>query len=200
MRLGLTLLSVVAATTGAAALTRADTHDNCGTWAQGGECDVNPTFMKAECATACAKAPPSILSQVRKECEGYAKQGECSRNPAFMLGTCRKECDAWEVKTGLAIDRDGQCVQWSLLGECERDPAAMAKKCNTSCTVRQRCARSNFSGWSAGVCDKALRCEAADTMFRCAALAAAGECRKDPAKMAQGCLQTCAEHDVGEAY
>ena len=172
-----------------------DAYDECDAWAQKGECNVNPGFMLVNCANACTKAP-DLRDQMRRECEGYANQGECSRNPSFMLSTCRAECDAWEARIGLKIDRHARCVEWSLFGKCEREPAEMAVQCNTSCTVRRRCLQSNFSGWSIGVCDKALRCEAQDKLMWCKSLAASGKCREDTSKMAQGCLQTCGEQDV----
>ena len=59
------------------------------------------------------------------------------------------------------IDRNSQCVEWSLLGKCKGNPGHdMAKECNTSCTIAQRCAQSSFSGWSIGTCDKVRRIEA----------------------------------------
>eukprot|EP00310_Coccolithus_braarudii_P011173 CAMPEP_0183366894 /NCGR_PEP_ID=MMETSP0164_2-20130417/90498_1 /TAXON_ID=221442 /ORGANISM="Coccolithus pelagicus ssp braarudi, Strain PLY182g" /LENGTH=486 /DNA_ID=CAMNT_0025542729 /DNA_START=15 /DNA_END=1475 /DNA_ORIENTATION=- len=177
-----------------------DTHDLCTTWAEAGECAINPTFMRAECARSCADADklgtvPKV-SQLKKECKGYADMGECARNPAFMLSSCRAECDAWEAREGVKIDRDGRCVQWSILGKCESDAAHMATECNTSCTIHQRCRRSSFSGWSVGVCDKALRCEVADKRSDCVSRAALGECTSDATYMAQKCLATCAANDV----
>ena len=172
-----------------------DKHEMCDSWAESGECSTNPSYMDAECPKACAGAG-KYKSQIRKECEGYAQMGECGRNPAFMLSTCRKECDAWETAKGVRIDRSASCVEWSLLGKCENDVEHMARECNTSCTVAQRCARSTFSGWSVGICDKALRCEVEDKKSNCASLAARGRCRDDATYMAQNCLSTCAELDV----
>jgi len=175
-------------------------EEMCNSWAEAGECASNPSYMAKHCAAACRQAKATgktrsgMRQQMEKECAGYAQAGECSRNPAFMLSTCRKECDAWEERTGLKIDRDSRCVEWSLLGRCEsQDLAAL---CNTSCTVQERCARSTYSGWSVGVCDKALRCEASDKSSGCAARAARGECRSDATRMAQDCLQSCAASDV----
>ena len=174
-----------------------DQHESCRTWAENGECDANPEFMNANCATSCSKANVgSYRSQMKRECAGHAQQGECSRNPAFMLSTCRSECDAWEKQVGLKIDRDASCVEWSILGRCEKDPVRMAAQCNTSCTVHQRCNRSSFTGWSVGICDKALRCEAQDKSSSCVSRAARGECKKDPMRMAVECLQACSAFDV----
>ena len=167
----------------------------CATWAESGECDANPVYMKSECAKACSGAK-SMGSQIRQECAGYADQGECSRNPAFMLSTCRAECDKWEKSHGLLMDRSGLCVQWSILGKCQQEPERMGRECNTSCTVQQNCARSQYGGWSVGICDKALRCEAMDTGAGCASRAASGECRSNPTHMAQQCLTSCASVDV----
>lgn len=172
-----------------------DKHESCQSWAESGECSNNPTYMSDNCAASCKNAN-KYKSQMKRECEGYAQQGECSRNPAFMLSSCRAECDAWEKQHGLKIDRDAMCVQWSLLGECSKDPKGMAKKCNTSCTVQQRCARSTYTGWSVGICDKALRCEPKDQRGDCEQRAKAGACARDPTRMAIECLHSCAEHDV----
>ena len=172
-----------------------DLHENCQRWAEGGECSANPKFMQENCAVSCSKAK-DYSTQIQKECAGYAQMGECSRNPAFMLSTCRRECDAWEAKEGLRIDRDSRCVEWSIVGRCKTDKARMATTCNTSCTVHERCARSTYTGWSVGICDKALRCEAKDTAHDCKRRADQGDCKTDAQKMASVCLSTCAERDV----
>ena len=171
-----------------------DHNENCQQWAETGECAANPKFMQEQCAASCSTAH-DYRSQIRKECDGYAKAGECSRNPAFMLSTCRAECDAWEAEHGLKIDHDASCVEHSMLGRCNQDPD-MAQRCNTSCTVHERCARSTFTGWSVGVCDKALRCETKDKKADCAARAARGGCASEPRKMAIECLNSCATLDV----
>ena len=175
-------------------------HEQCASWAESGECDANPSFMLKECAAACATAKrrgtPVANTQVQKECEGYARMGECVRNPAFMLSTCRRHCDAWERENNIFIDRDFRCVQWSLLGKCERADEFMRTTCNTSCTIHEQCKRSTFSGWSVGICDKALRCEATDKWRGCEEMARGGKCRTDPRNMAINCLSSCRAHDV----
>jgi len=189
-----TIVAVLVAAATAATPTK-DLDENCEHWASTGECTNNPEFMELNCAIACSNAQ-GYLSQIKKECIGYARMGECSRNPAFMLATCAEECNAWEKEHGLKIDRDALCVEWSLLGRCVREPEMMGKTCNTSCTVQQRCASSSYSGWSIGICDKALRCEAKDKRTDCVSRAAKGECRTQPVDMAVDCLSTCAAHDV----
>lgn len=189
------LLLCAAVAAASAAAPKADADENCARWAADGECAKNPQYMASNCAVACAGAG-KYKSQMARECAGYADAGECSRNPAFMLSTCRAECEAWEKKHGLVIDKSGSCVEWSLLGKCESEPARMAAECNTSCTVQRRCRRSTFTGWSIGVCDKALRCEATDRRSNCEKRARAGECRSNPAQMAVDCLASCAAADV----
>jgi hypothetical protein len=85
-----------------AAVYAAAEHEMCESWAESGECESNPAFMKKECTAACANQG-KYKSQIQKECEGYALAGECSRNPAFMLSTCRRECDKWEASKGGAV-------------------------------------------------------------------------------------------------
>ena len=153
--MGLALLIQVAAS----AASVADKFDQCATWASTGECAINPVFMLENCAHACVAAPKptktteQLKAQIRTECAGYANVGECSRNPAFMLKTCRAECDEWESKLGLSIDRNSLCVQWSLLGKCKSDPKRMGTECNTSCTIQWCLHLSHGHGgwwWEAG--------------------------------------------------
>ena len=143
-------------------------------------------------ATARSVPRPHTLSRRSR----LGVRAECSRNPAFMLSSCRSDCEAWEKEHGLKIDRDSSCVEWSILGRCDKEPEWMAKTCNTSCTVHRHCARSTFTGWSVGICDKALRCEARDKRSDCASRAARGGCASDPTTMAVSCLSTCAAKDV----
>ena len=163
----------------------------CKGYAQQGECSRNPAFM---------------LSSCRAECDAWEKEHNVHRrSPPACRGTeaCRSASLLQMLFATLPcavqqlfIDRDSRCVEWSLLGGCKSDPVKMAKQCNTSCTVQERCARSTYSGWSVGICDKALRCEAKDKRGDCAARAAKGECRSSPTKMAVECLNTCASKDV----
>ena len=37
-----------------------DEHETCAVWAKGGECERNPTFMKATCAHSCQSCPAPI--------------------------------------------------------------------------------------------------------------------------------------------
>jgi len=189
------LLAFVSFTAVADSATLRDLHETCASWAEAGECKINPSFMQTECALSCSGVKDRV-SQMDKECAGYAKQGECVRNPAFMLQTCRRYCDDWEKEQGIKMDRDASCVQHSILGRCERPDEFMRANCNTSCTIHQRCGRSSFSGWSIGICDKALRCEATDKKSGCSTWAKQGKCSTDPRNMAIQCLSSCAATDV----
>ena len=180
---------------GARGRIRPDTDEKCGTWAELGECEKNSEFMQSACATSCSTATTKV-TQLQKECAGYAQAGECVRNPAFMLSTCRKECDTWEQQQGIVIDRDWRCVEWSIAGKCKNPTDFIVANCNTSCTINQRCQASNYSGWSIGICDKALRCEAVNKKRNCDALAKKGKCQTDARNMAINCLATCAATDV----
>jgi glutathione peroxidase len=42
-----------------------DTEDGCAHWAEGGECDTNPTYMLQHCATSCAQVTQAHLEQQR---------------------------------------------------------------------------------------------------------------------------------------
>ena len=127
-------------------------------------------------------------------CTRMGMQVSSQASGALLLGpACLTSlCCPWQIK----IDRDSRCVEWSILDKCSADRKRMAQLCNTSCTIHERCARSTFSGWSVGVCDKALRCEVKDKRADCAHRAKLGECTSKPTRMAIDCLSTCAAHDV----
>ena len=203
-----------------------DLHENCQAWAESGECELNDAYMLANCAKSCeskkgyvsqikkecigyakqgecSRNPAFMLSTCRAECDAWEKENN------VRLATCMHAVIAtlrlsqlWPLRTRappasqLRIDRDSRCVEWSLLGQCVKEPARMAKTCNTSCTVHEHCARSNYTGWSVGICDKALRCEPKDKRSDCATRAARGDCAAKPTQMAVDCLSSCAKADI----
>lgn len=59
----------------------------CIQWRDGGECLRNPSFMKAECVSACR----GLVDQ-ETSCGGWARKGECERNPGFMFARCPVAC------------------------------------------------------------------------------------------------------------
>jgi len=73
-----------------------DNKDNCPIWADEGECQANPAFMRAECRLSCNLCTPGEIACVDKSdnCLDWSLRGECEENPSFMLESCRKSCNA----------------------------------------------------------------------------------------------------------
>ena len=50
-----------------AAAVCADSHGGCGSWADGGECEKNPEFMKSSCAESCGFCTPPPMIEVSED-------------------------------------------------------------------------------------------------------------------------------------
>ena len=85
-----------------------DLDEGCAGWAEGGECDANPSFMKAHCNFSCAL------------CTGLAKpKSQPQRLPNSLQGKCR--------------DLSSNCATWAGDGECENNAPYMRENCPLSC-------------------------------------------------------------------
>lgn len=184
-----------------------DEDAHCSAWALAGECERNSHFMLRSCAVACEHVargdiPPDRAGRrgdddahardLVPECEGYAQAGECWRNPAYNMQQCKKSCLAWEQAHGLRLDRLSTCVDSALRGQCGEK--VTAQLCNTSCEIMRLCSLQNVV--NIGVCDKALRCEPIDKGANCRERARAGDCAREPQRMAQHCLASCMAEDL----
>lgn len=82
-----------------------DLDEACVDWAQSGECQANPSYMRETCPRSCGicnggrgfvhpdgppQAPPCVDGDV--ECVAWAEAGECEGNAEFMHTTCKKAC------------------------------------------------------------------------------------------------------------
>ncbi|XP_050727620.1 zinc metalloproteinase nas-4-like isoform X2 [Eriocheir sinensis] len=67
----------------------------CQTWADRGECEVNPVWMNINCRKACRQC--DLISSKRCEdknryCDSWSKMGQCHSNSGYMLLYCKKSC------------------------------------------------------------------------------------------------------------
>jgi len=65
-----------------------NSHEDCYSWAERGECEINPAFMQQTCAKACDRE----LVDTDAGCRAWAAQGDCNTNPKFMRMQCAKTC------------------------------------------------------------------------------------------------------------
>ena len=83
-----------------------DRNDECSVWAEEGQCDTNPGYMKYQCAVSCdtcEEFEEAYLSlregrgegpctDMEHECATWAAMGECAFNPDYMLNECERSC------------------------------------------------------------------------------------------------------------
>nr|QNH72427.1 toxin candidate TRINITY_DN38610_c0_g1_i1 [Pachycerianthus maua] len=107
----------------------------CEKWAKAGECQKNPSFMKASCCLSCTKYKdipienkPTTCKDSQKDCSLWAKKGECQKNPDYMLGSCCASCKDWTC-----VDESVECERWAREGECSKNPEYMGTSCRLSC-------------------------------------------------------------------
>jgi hypothetical protein len=92
-------------------------HECCAIWAEVGECNENPLYMKVWCKVACDQCHPiydsslgsiSVIKYIpipammtsvlldcvnrHRNCEFWAKAGECKNNQNWMFENCRQSC------------------------------------------------------------------------------------------------------------
>ena len=150
------LLNRTASITSAFSSTCVDGNpENCKTWAEDGECEKNPAYMRESCKRSCGMCGGFKKPNVRKgcndeegyECEQRAAKGECHSNKGEMLIRCMKSCDACRWKSLLqdalgCEDKLNNCVTWKDTGECARNPNYMMDTCPVAC---EQCASKRAS-------------------------------------------------------
>jgi len=77
-----------------------DCNSNCKTWADEGECQRNPSYMKATCGPSCGLCQvgdphPSErpdCQDTHRHCHGMAMKGGCHTNHSMMMRDCKRSC------------------------------------------------------------------------------------------------------------
>lgn len=68
-----------------------DEHEHCQSWAEMGECDRNPGFMRTSCELSCT-------DDGHRHCKDWASNGQCFSNPGYMLQSCPMSCSCKNLK------------------------------------------------------------------------------------------------------
>ncbi|XP_055891008.1 zinc metalloproteinase nas-15-like isoform X3 [Biomphalaria glabrata] len=71
-----------------------DTHENCKSWADNGECQANPSWMINNCRKSCEKCEDGSCKNLYDDvqCEIWSQKLECLSNPEWMMKHCTKAC------------------------------------------------------------------------------------------------------------
>lgn len=123
----------------------------CDGWAQTGECDINPLWMKENCKKSCKtcggggggteKPDPAKCDNKwgDQKCQGWANSGECEANPIWMKKWCKKACR--ECKDtgsgsghGNCKDDNQYCESWAESGYCANNWYTQTN-CKKSCNA-----------------------------------------------------------------
>ncbi|KAL9179325.1 hypothetical protein ACHAXT_008615 [Thalassiosira profunda] len=130
-----------------------DAEPECGKWAEVGECDNNPNYMKLYCPISCNSCPdPLDISAEEVELlDEVAKYGKPQRvegkDAPKTLEVVRKTVeymqndiygssathDLSEEILAECTNREELCAFWAAIGECEANKAYMKTKCAPSC-------------------------------------------------------------------
>lgn len=139
-----------------------DTHELCDFWAERGECDINPNYMKPNCRKSCGlcdgdpsqtdksddndNPDDSTYGEIQKfdgdkSLETQQRIQEVNDymfNKVFVkpeYKSVRKECK----------NRHELCAFWAVIGECDANPSYMTLNCAPSCMtcdlidIKNRC-------------------------------------------------------------
>ena len=79
-----------------------DKNSQCGSWANRGECQKNPRYMRPYCQKSCGLCDDFTCRDYNHKCD-WASWGECKRNPAYMLPNCPKSCGLCKTGTFFSL-------------------------------------------------------------------------------------------------
>uniref|UniRef100_A0A0B6ZGJ8 Metalloendopeptidase n=1 Tax=Arion vulgaris TaxID=1028688 RepID=A0A0B6ZGJ8_9EUPU len=181
---------------------------SCYIWANQGECERNPHYMKQECAKACGTCGSDVLSQgeckdvyAKSKCEMWKERGDCTTNQRWMQLSCKATCNLCgdiSIRPQVAcknLNNDGvKCDNWAKDGECSVNAQGMFTNC------RQSCGLCDVEGVeieidNGQVDEDNLDCK--NTNPTCEKWAVGGECETNPQYMIANCRKACNKCDDG---
>ncbi|CAG5136844.1 unnamed protein product, partial [Candidula unifasciata] len=123
-------------------LNRHKSDTECDIWARHGHCNINPGWMKANCALACkvcsgtgtTKGTGVITGGCQdtdSSCASRVAKGGCNNEPSFTLTRCKKSCN----NCNGCRDTNALCGIWAENDHCNINPRYMLKQCQRSCNT-----------------------------------------------------------------
>ena len=164
-----------------------DKHSSCAHWADIGECESNPGFMKSNCAASCSASGTDEGGV--EECRALVAAGACAHDSEVALTRCRASCYR-VLKGNLTEDLEGNCFYWSTDGECDSNPEWMSRSCHRSCAILRNCGRAPESAECAAPFECPLERDR-DDEANCAERARKGECRSGSIWRGDSALLSC---------
>lgn len=159
-----------------------DMNENCAVWAQYDQCNVNPSWMHANCKVSCEICDPTTGGKencvdMNENCEVWANNDECTLNPSWMLPNCPVSCEQCDTTPEEnCIDTNDNCGDWAKYGECTNNPGYMLTNCPRACG-------------QCGGTGTLTTC--GDYNDNCAVWAANDQCNANPGYMNYECKKSC---------
>ncbi|KAL8586258.1 hypothetical protein ACOMHN_003773 [Nucella lapillus] len=190
-----------------------DENASCQAWAQNGQCDANPGYMRKHCRKSCqvcsgngetttnTQTPTGDCVDEQVNCHDWAEGGQCDANPGYMLNHCKKSCHHCDgsgttrttlvpiTTPGSCRNDNPNCGPWASAGYCGTRPDYMLKHCKLSCndcsgsSTNHTTTPSTTTGTSNGNC--------IDHNKYCADWAANNQCNENPDYMHLNCKKSC---------
>jgi len=138
-----------------------DENDRCADWANVGECDANPGYMRSSCRRSCFQCPDQadllaeILEEKRKKMKSYttkelevaADMGTEQKLEDLGFGVSKEQVVARIIAAREHIITAGlddgvkeicknqheDCTTWAVAGECEKNHKYMITSCGPAC-------------------------------------------------------------------
>ena len=119
-----------------------DHNENCVSWANRGECEINPNYMLHFCAKSCQMLLPNMKSPeiafgVKQIVQGeHAERVRQTISAAlnYMNNVVRVNPDKYpEHIASHCRNQEDHCAFWAATGECEKNPAYMKINCAPVC-------------------------------------------------------------------
>ncbi|XP_005104709.2 zinc metalloproteinase nas-15 [Aplysia californica] len=132
---------------------RHNSDTECDVWAKNDHCNINPSWMKKNCAKACGACDTgsgggggtrttvgptttdktgvvvNMCEDAEENCRYWARDGYCDKNPNYNLIYCKKSCN----NCNGCRDAEFLCGLWAKSGHCEKNPRYMLRHCQKSC-------------------------------------------------------------------
>ncbi len=114
-----------------------DKDELCGFWAEHGECEKNPGYMRNSCSKSCNTCPFKLASNSYGEdqdCQGEYKE-ELTRRVEKMDKYMAEEVSKpeYDKVREECKNRHKLCVFWAFQGECDANPSFMLTNCAPAC-------------------------------------------------------------------
>jgi len=121
----------------------ANKADSCCGWAEIGQCDSNPFWMRINCAAACGTCGATLYNAG----EVQSKPGSGCKGNSGPSGPIIPPPKGPPFGTPDCPDQHELCNYWASIGDCEKNPTWMRPNCQKACKA---CGAGKSGGMNGG--------------------------------------------------